>query len=400
MSIPSQNLNAIDRLARQVVLAKLQQIEHGHIIWLDGSEQHFGDVGSELAVRVQVHHPVFYRQFAWRGSIGAAESFIDGQWSCDHLLGLMKIIAQSSAVMSQLEAGLSACGHMWRTIGHCLRPSGIQRAKRNIKYHYDLSNDFFHQFLDQQMVYSSAIFENSQQSLEQAQLFKLQKICQQLKLSKDDHLLEIGTGWGALAIYTAQHFNCQVTTTTISDAQFQYVQQKVHQLGLTDRICLIKQDYRQLTGQFDKLVSIEMIESIGYRQFNGYFKVCDQLLKPGGLCLIQSIVIQDQTYDRYKREVDFIKAYIFPGGCLPGINTITHAVKRFTSMRLIQMYDFGHDYAQTLTHWRDQMIKNQQKIKSIGFSEKVIRQFLFYFDYCRAGFLCNKISVGQFLFKK
>lgn len=388
------NLTAVAQpglLAKQV-FAKLAGIKHGNLIWHDQDKRQFGHDQHPLSATVTVHNRAFYRKFVWRGSLGAAESYIEGDWSCDNLTKLMQIIIENETVLNQLEKGLSIIGHTLRLIKHVMTRNPVKRNRKNILYHYDLSNDFFKLFLDKNMQYSCAVFQKHTNDLDQAQQHKLKTICEKLQLKPTDHLLEIGTGWGGLAIYAAQKYGCRVTTTTISDAQYDYVHSKIQALQLTDKITLLKQDYRHLSGQYDKLVSIEMIESIGYQYFNKYFAVCNRLLKPKGLFFLQSITINDAAYDRYKREVDFIKAYIFPGGCLPCIHTIANAVKQKTDLSIKEITDIGQDYAKTIAIWEERFMQSQQYILNLGFSQQFIRLFQFYFCYCQAGFLCSYIS--------
>ncbi len=386
---------------QKMVFKKLQKIEKGEIIWHEQQmEKKFGTSSQGLKATVTIHHKNFYKKFLWRGSLGLAESYMEGDWSCDNLTVLMQIIIANETTLLALEKGWSFTGHIFRMLRNMISYSPIKKSRKNILYHYDLSNDFFKLFLDRKMMYSSAVFDNSYNDLERAQTKKLSLVCEQLQLKQTDHLLEIGTGWGALAIYAVQNYQCKVTTTTISDAQYEYVSNKIKALNLEKNICLLKKDYRDLQGKYDKLVSIEMIESIGYKYFNKYFSVCDQLLKPGGLFLLQSIIINDQEYQRYKREIDFIKVYIFPGGCLPCIATISHSIKKNTTMRIKAINDFGQDYATTLSHWHKRFTANEKKIKQLGFDDKFMRMFKFYFCYCEAGFLSSYISVIHTLMEK
>ena len=386
------NTSSAKSYLEKKALMQLQKIKKGEIIWKNQSETKFGNPYKNLKAEVIIHDNSFYNKFIWRGSLGAAESYMDGDWSCNNLTQLMQSIIENESVLANLEKGWSFAGHAFRILKNIVNYSHIKKSRKNILYHYDLSNIFFKLFLDKKMLYSCAIFDDDLTDLDQAQDRKLLQICESLKLTKDDHLLEIGSGWGALAIYAAQKYKCKVTTTTISDAQYNYVYKKINDLGLKDRVFLEKKDYRQLDGKYDKLVSIEMIESIGYQYFNKYFSVCENLLKPGGLFLLQSITINDQEYDRYKREIDFIKAYIFPGGCLPCIETISSSVKYKTSMRIKEIKDIGKDYAKTLSHWNSRFQKNLDKIIALGFDEKFTRMFEFYFCYCEAAFLSSYIS--------
>ncbi|MGB2271426.1 MAG: class I SAM-dependent methyltransferase, partial [Pseudomonadales bacterium] len=276
----------------------------------------------------------------------------------------------------------------------------IFRAQKNISAHYDLGNDFFSLFLDQSMMYSSAVFNDESASLYDASTAKLETICQQLKLNANDHLLEIGTGWGSMAIYAAQNFGCRVTTTTISKEQYDYALDRVTALGLNDKVTVLMEDYRKLTGRYDKLVSIEMIEAVGRQYFSEYFGRCADLLKPDGLMLIQAITIADQRYEKATRAVDFIQRYIFPGGCLPSVNIIGHHVASDTDMMIVSLRDIGRDYALTLERWREQFMDKLEAVRSQGFDERFIRMWEYYLCYCEGGFRERAISTVQVVMAK
>jgi len=373
---------------------------HGEIIWHDGSEYRFGTPGT-LRVNVTIHNRAFYRKLLWRGSLGAAKSYIDGDWSCDNLTLLIQIIGDN------MDALNTASKKRWLFLGlfvpwlkNKFSYNGIRQSRHNIKQHYDLSNDFFSLFLDKRKMYSSAIFEDDKQDLDSAQYVKLKHICDQLALTPRDHLLEIGTGWGGLAIFAAQNYGCKVTTTTLSSAQYDYVSRKIKRLNLTDRICLLKKDYRELTGLYDKLVSIEMIEAVGHLYFKTFLTRCDQLLKTNGKLFLQAITIKDDYYANYKNRLDFIKAYVFPGGCLPCLAIIKKIINRDTELSIQSIKTIGQDYAKTLTHWHKNFMSNQDAIRQLGFDDKLIRLFSFYFCYCRSGFLAGYINNLQIVMEK
>jgi len=273
-------------------------------------------------------------------------------------------------------------------------------SKRNILAHYDLGNELYTRFLDPQMQYSSAIYPSETTTLEYAQLYKLKTICERLKLTKDDHLLEIGTGWGGLAIYAAQHFGCKVTTTTISDAQYSYAEERVKALGLESQVTLLKQDYRELTGTYDKVVSIEMIEAVGYEFLPSFFKQCNDRLKEGGKLLIQSITIADQRFEHYRRNVDFIQRYIFPGGFLPSINELSKQMTSNTVLVIEGLHDIGLDYAKTLAHWRDNFLASWSELPQFGYDEEFKRLWLYYLAYCEGAFLERSTSTVHLVARK
>jgi len=283
---------------------------------------------------------------------------------------------------------------------HFLHRNSLSGSRKNIGAHYDLGNDMFEQFLDPTMMYSSGIFEHQAMTMEQASIAKLDRICQKLQLDENDHLLEIGTGWGGFAIYAAKNYGCKVTTTTISQQQFDYAEQRIKDEGLEDRITLLCEDYRNLSGQYDKLVSIEMIEAVGHAYYKNYFQHCSNLLKPEGMMLLQSITIADQRYQAASKEVDFIQRYIFPGGSLPSVNVIAKNVSDHTDMRFYHLEDIGAHYATTLANWRERFFSNIETIHKLGYSETFVRMWDFYLCYCEGGFRENSIGTIQLLLTK
>jgi len=276
----------------------------------------------------------------------------------------------------------------------------VAGSRRNISAHYDLGNDFFRLFLDDTLMYSAGVFETPEATMEEASIAKIDRICRKLELGPDDHLLEIGTGWGGFAIHAARHYGCRVTTTTISEAQHQLARERIIEAGLEDRIELLREDFRNLTGQYDKLVSIEMIEAIGEANIGRFFAVCNGLLKPHGKMLLQSITIADNLYEGYRRSVDFIQRYIFPGGFLPSVASLCHAVGRNSDMRLFHLEDIGPHYAETLKRWRQQFNTNLTAIRALGYPPEFIRMWEFYLCYCEGGFLERATGDVQMLLVK
>jgi cyclopropane-fatty-acyl-phospholipid synthase len=285
-------------------------------------------------------------------------------------------------------------------VGHWMNRNTVTNSAKNIEAHYDLSNSLYQTFLDDRMLYSSALFESPTDTLEQAQINKMERLCQQLKLTENDHVIEIGTGWGAMAIYMAEKYGCQVTTTTISEQQHQYAQHRIEEKGLSDKITLLKQDYRLLEGQYDKLVSIEMIEAVGKQYLTSYIQKCQSLLKSGGLMAIQAITIADQRYDYYSNNVDFIQKYIFPGGFLPSITALTQATTKHSDLVLRDLFDIGQDYAQTLNHWYARFNAQLEQVSKLGFDERFVRMWNYYFCYCEGGFKAKSISTVHMTFQR
>lgn len=387
-----------ERWARRLVLGQLQRLQRGAICLVEG-EQHrtFGQGEDGPTVVLQVHHPRFFRALALGGTIGAAEAYMQGWWSCDDLPAMCRLAVANMEWMQQRERGWARLAAPVRVLGHALKRNTLRGSRRNIAAHYDLSNDFFRLFLDDNMMYSSAVFPRPDSSLEEASRYKVDRICKKLALVPEDHLLEIGTGWGGFALHAAREYGCRVTTATISQQQCELARQRVRAAGLDSRVEVVLADYRALQGQYDKLVSIEMIEAVGHHYFDTYFGCCSRLLKPEGLMLLQAIVIGDWAYERARRSVDFIKAYIFPGSCIPSVATISRSLAEATDMRLVHLEDIGPHYARTLRAWRARFWDAEKQVRQLGFSEEFIRMWDFYFAYCIGGFEERYISDVQML---
>ncbi len=387
-----------ERWARRLVLGQLQRLQRGAICLVEG-EQHrtFGQGEDGPEVVLQVHHPRFFRALAFGGTIGVAEAYMQGWWSCDDLPDLCRLAVANMEWMQQRERGWVRLAAPARVLAHVLKRNTLQGSRRNIATHYDLSNDFFRLFLDDNMMYSSAVFPCPDSSLEEASHYKVDRICKKLALVPEDHLLEIGTGWGGFALHAAREYGCRVTTATISREQCELARQRVRAAGLDGRVEVVLADYRELQGQYDKLVSIEMIEAVGHHYFDTYFGCCSRLLKPEGLMLLQSIVIGDWAYERARRSVDFIKAYIFPGSCIPSVATISCSIAKATDMRLVHLEDIGPHYARTLRAWRARFWDAEEQVRQLGFGEEFIRMWDFYFSYCIGGFTEHYISDVQML---
>jgi cyclopropane-fatty-acyl-phospholipid synthase len=386
---------------KNIFLTYLKNITQGCVRVIQGAEVHvFGNEAASLTSDILVSDPEFYGKAIKGGSIGFAESYIDGDWRTSNLVDLLRVFAINQNESDKFEKLTSAFNKLSNKWFHFTNRNTKSQAKKNILDHYDLGNELYTRFLDTEMVYSSAVFESPEQSLEDAHLNKFKHICDALELSSEDHLVEIGTGWGGLAVYAAKNYGCKVTTTTISDAQFQYASDKVKQLGLEQQVTLLKKDYRLLTGQYDKLVSVEMIEAVGKEFFHEFFKQCEALVKPKGKMLIQAITIADQRFESYSNGVDFIQRYIFPGGCLPSITQLQQNLTKHTTMVTQNIMDIGIDYAWTLQHWTQRFLANWNDIKPHGYDEKFKRLWLFYFAYCEAAFLEKKVSTVHLLAAK
>lgn len=388
-------------LLRRAVLRQLKQLRHGQLLIVEGEERMaFGDPHSSLSAEIKVQDGAVWGLVAGNGSIGAGEAYIQGYWSSPDLTAVIRVFVSNLQLLDAMERGLAQLGRPLLQGLHWLNRNTRSGSRKNIAAHYDLGNALFEQFLDPTMMYSAAMFESPDASLEQAQLHKLQRICQKLALKPGDHLLEIGSGWGSMAIYAATHYGCRVTTTTLSREQFAYTQRRIAEQGLQGQITLLLEDYRDLAGQYDKLVSIEMIEAVGHRFLPTYFEQCASLLKPDGLMLLQAITIRDQRYEQAKRTVDFIQRYIFPGGALPSVLKMLEVVSSCTDMNLHHMEDFGLHYARTLRLWHDNLRQARHKLEQLGYDDAFYRLWEFYLCYCEGGFLERSIGTAQLLLAK
>ncbi|PMW98031.1 SAM-dependent methyltransferase [Pseudomonas sp. FW215-R2] len=400
-AIPFSTHGITGSLLRRGVLRQLAQLKHGQLVVIeDGERQVFGTPGSALLGEIHVLDAAAWGMVAGNGSIGAGEAFIHGYWSSPDLTAVVRVFVSNLEVLDGMEGGLAKIGRPLVRGLHWLNRNTRKGSQKNIAAHYDLGNDLFEQFLDPTMMYSAAQFLNPDDSLEQAQLNKLERICQKLALEPGDHLLEIGTGWGSMALYAAQHYGCKVTTTTLSKEQYAFTARRIESLGLQDRVTLLLKDYRDLTGQYDKLVSIEMIEAVGHRFLPTYFKQCAHLLKSNGLMLLQAITIRDQRYEQAKRGVDFIQRYIFPGGALPCVQKMLEIVSRDTDMNLLHMEDFGLHYARTLRLWHENFRHAHGRLSELGYDDYFLRLWEFYLCYCEGGFLERTIGTAQLLLAK
>ncbi|MDZ7683861.1 MAG: DUF1365 family protein [Gammaproteobacteria bacterium] len=384
--------------ARGHLLTLLDRIEGGAIRLRDGNDVLvLGDTEAE-PIEVTVEDERFYSSLLWGGSIGAAEAFMKGYWQCDRLTDLIRLIHRNREMLFALN------DKAWRRpiyrLRHLINRDTVAGSKKNIGAHYDLGNDLFELFLDPTLTYSSGIFERPDASLTCASTAKLDRICHHLELTPDDHVLEIGTGWGSFSIHAARHYGCRVTTTTISEKQYALARARVAEAGLDDRVTVLKQDYRELDGQYDKLVSIEMIEAVGLDYIGGYFQQCAGLLKPDGRMMIQAITIADQHYDFARKNVDFIQRYIFPGGALPSVTKLAREATENSDLRLYDLVDITEHYAETLRRWRQAFLDNLDEVRRLGYDDLFVRTWHYYFCYCEAGFEERHIGCVQAAFHK
>jgi cyclopropane-fatty-acyl-phospholipid synthase len=383
----------LDRALRQRLLATLDGLQGGTVTVRDAlGTVTVGEPGGDLAVAMHVTDPGFYRALAANGSVGAGEAYMDGLWTCDDLVGLVRLLVRNRDRLDSMETGLARLGGWAMRVLHALKRNTRSGSQRNIAAHYDLGNDLFKLFLDENLMYSSAIFADPGESLEAAQRRKLERICRKLDLQPTDHLVEIGTGWGGMALYAARNFGCRVTTTTISREQHALAVARVAEAGLSDKVTVLLEDYRDLEGTYDKLVSIEMIEAIGHQYLDTYLAKCASLLRDDGLALIQAITIEDSRYEQALGSVDFIKRYIFPGSFIPCVSAITSSAAQASDLRLVNLEDFGPSYALTLNHWRQRFLSRLDQVRALGYDERFIRMWEFYLCYCEGGFIERSIG--------
>ncbi|EGI71668.1 MULTISPECIES: SAM-dependent methyltransferase [Pseudoalteromonas] len=396
-----QSTNWLTNIYKKLVTKAFSSIETGQVVLVDANERTvFGDPSSVLKATIIVNDKAMYKAFALSGSVGAGEAYILGHWSCDNLTSFIEIFAINEKQLDEFEKKFAFFSNIAHRFNHIKNKNSESGSKKNIVAHYDLGNDLYESFLSKEMLYSSAVYPTKEATLEEAQQYKLKRICEQVELQKNDSVIEIGTGWGAFAIYAATHYDCHVTTTTISDEQHDYVANKISELGLESKITLLKLDYRQLKGKYDKLVSIEMIEAVGHEYLPSFFTQCGELLKDDGAMLIQAITIGDQRYKHYLKNSDFIQQYIFPGGCLPSLNEMSEQIKNNTDMVIHTVNDIGAHYARTLADWRSRFIKSWPDLDRSKFDERFYRLWLFYFAYCEGAFRARATSTVHLMARK
>ncbi|NYZ61720.1 SAM-dependent methyltransferase [Luteimonas deserti] len=391
----------LDRMLRQRLLAAFEQLRGGALRVTDGlGETVFGDTRAAPPIGVRVHDPAFYRMAAATGSVGAGEAYMDGHWDCDDLVGLIRLLVRNRDLLDGMETGLARAGGLALRGWNTLRRNTQAGSRRNIAAHYDLGNAFFALFLSSDLMYSSALFEHDDDTLEVASTRKLDRICRALALAPGDRVLEIGTGWGGFAMHAARHYGCHVTTTTISREQHALASARVAEAGLQDRVTLLLQDYRDLEGTYDKLVSIEMVEAVGAQYLTTYFAALGRLLAPDGLALLQAITIEDHRYEQARDSVDFIKRFIFPGSFIPSVAAMLTAKTAASDLQLLQFEDFGPSYARTLEAWRERFMARLPEVRAQGFDMRFVRMWEFYLAYCEGGFRERSIGVAHLLLGK
>ena len=396
------DMSYIDKVARKVALNLLSRIQYGSfLIKEQGSTVGtFGQVAGPLQAEIDVLKPEFYRRLLLGGSIASGELYIDQAWTTPDLTKVIQLFARNLPALDAFEARFSWLTLPFQRLQHWRRSNSKRQAKENISAHYDLGNDLYQAFLDPLLQYSSAVYPQAGASLAEAQHHKLKRLCDSLDLQPSDHLVEIGTGWGGLALFAAKNYGCKVTTTTISEEQYRHVEQLIAEQNLGGQITLLKQDYRELTGQFDKLISVEMIEAVGKHYMKTFFRTCSKLLKPNGKMALQAITIADQRMSSYAHSVDFIQKHIFPGGFLPSMTMMTQMFTEYTDMVIRKVDDIGFDYAQTLHDWRVNFNRAHAQLMSHGYDERFGRLWNFYLAYCEGGFRERSVSAVQLVASK
>ncbi|WP_278383096.1 SAM-dependent methyltransferase [Alteromonas mediterranea] len=398
----TSEVSFVDKACRSLFLQCLKQLPFGSLTIQENGDDiaKFGTENDDLRATVNIKDVKAYRRLLLGGSVGAGEAYMDDLWDSDDVTAVVRIFARNLPTLDEWENKFKWLTMPVNKLQHFVRRNTTDQAKRNIEAHYDLGNKLYTRFLDPTMMYSSAIYPDPNASLNEAQNYKLKAICDKLQLNENDHLVEIGTGWGGLAVYAAKHYGCKVTTTTISEEQHAWAKNWIAKEGLEDKVTLLKRDYRLLEGKYDKLVSIEMIEAVGKQYLGNFFEKCSSLLKDDGLMLLQSITIDDRRYDSYADSVDFIQKYIFPGGFLPSQYQLNAHIKKYTNMMIRDLHDIGVDYAKTLNHWNEAFISAKDELLNDGYDERFMRMWTYYLKYCEGGFLERTISTVQLVISK
>ena len=387
----------LSRVCRRALVAQLSRIQDAQITLLDrGQRLTFGTPTQPDDPRctITVRHPRFFRDAVMGGHLSAAEGYVHGLWDCDDLTALVRVFARNLALSDEMDKLSVRIGGALLKVGHFLKRNTLSGSRDNIAAHYDLGNDFFDLLLDPTLMYSCAVFERADTPLHDAQLAKLDRLIDKLGLTADQHLLEIGTGWGALALRAAERTGCKVTTTTLSQQQHDHTARLIAERGLGDRVELLLRDYRELDGQYDKLVSVEMIEAVGHAYYGTFFEACARLLKPTGRGVIQSITIPDERYESARKCIDFIKKYIFPGSCIPAVGVLERSAAT-SELTFSHVEELGPHYATTLRHWSANMRDNRQAILDRGYPSELIRLWEFYLAYCEGGFAEGNTGLAQ-----
>ncbi len=392
---------SLTRRLRELVIKKLGSLDHGQIlvhdpwgVWTSGT-RHDG-----LRINIEVRDPAFYLHLLFNGSNGVAGSYMRGEWTCSDLTGLFRLLLLNTDLMDGLETGASNISNIIYKVLHFINRNSLRGSRQNIHAHYDLGNEFFELFLDDTMTYSCGIYVDGNPTLREASIEKLDRICRKLGLDDSMNILEIGSGWGSFALHAARHYGCHVTAVTISRQQYEYASARIRKAGLEDRIDLRLQDYREISGKYDRIVSIEMLEAVGHRYLPVYFSRCSDLLQEDGQLLVQVITMPDHRYKKYLKQSDFIQQYIFPGSCCPSLNAISSAATTSSDLRITHLEDIGEHYAQTLRNWCGNFRASETEILSLGYDPEFIRLWEYYFCYCEAGFRERYTGNLQIVFDK
>lgn len=396
-------IKGFNKTCKGLLLKVFEKVEYGTLTLTDSEGEYRFEGKTDpksVTASLEIKEASTYVDMALGGSIGAGEAYMSGDWTSPDTTKVIRFMSLNLPVVERIDSGWALLSKPAQLAYHLRNRNTEKGSRRNIAAHYDLGNEMFKLFLDPTMMYSSAIFPSAGATLQEASEYKLERICQKLDLKPTDHLVEIGTGWGGMAVYAARHYGCNVTTTTISQQQYDYAKQRIQEAGLEHKITLLKEDYRNLTGKYDKLVSIEMIEAVGHQYYPDYFRTLGKLLKQNGLALIQAITIDDKRYEKAKNDIDWIQRYIFPGACLPSIRALLQFSGSHSDLELKHLEDITPHYAKTLKMWRENFFENVHKIRNLGYNEEFIRMWDYYFCYCEGGFAEHVIGDVQMLFSK
>jgi cyclopropane-fatty-acyl-phospholipid synthase len=391
-------------LGRRLLLRQFTSLREGElrIVEWDGSEHQFGRRTPRLDVSVtlRVDHPQLYADAAFGGTVGAGEAYIRGLWRCDDLTALVRLFVANRDMMNGMDSRWALLSRPLLKVFHFLNRNSRGGSARNIAAHYDLGNALYELMLDPTMAYSCGIFTAADSTLEQASIAKFEAVCRKLRLRPGDRVVEIGTGWGGLAIHAAARYGCHVTTTTISREQHEYTRERIARAGLGDRITLLLEDYRDLRGRYDKAMSIEMIEAVGAGYLDTYLAKCAALLEPHGAMLLQAITLQDQFYAQARKSVDYIQRFVFPGSFIPSVEAISRSLTRVTDLKIFHLEDIGPHYARTLREWRSNFFGNLDKVRALGYPDSFVRLWEYYLCYCEGGFAERQLGDVQLLLTK
>ncbi len=391
----------IARAARQLVFKLLEEIREGELTVVCPDQTYvFGTPGARCAATIEVYDERLFCRVLLAGDVGFGEAYMDGDWNSPGLVDVLRLVVRNQNLFDERNRGFTLALRTFEYVRHLLRANTLAGSRRNIAYHYDLGNEFYRLFLDSSMAYSCACYETPRDTLEQAQCQKFDRICRKLRLDSSNHLLEIGTGWGGLAIHAATRYGCRVTTTTISRRQHAYATEWVKRSGLGGQVQVLLEDYRNLSGRFDKIVSVEMFEAVGYRKYDAFFRQCDRLLAPHGSLLLQTITIPDQRFRGYRRRCDWVQKHIFPGTELASVAGILQSLARATRLQLFHAEEIGVHYAHTLHAWRERFLARLPEVRALGFDQRFIRMWDYYLACCEAAFAERSIGDAQLLLTK